>query len=220
MPRRATVLLILLVTFSANVRAQAYADTSGEFVDEESFFHVLIYSAGLLGIFGHDHVVAATNWESSYTINENGDLGITMKIDVASLEIDNESDRAAYSHLAGAEQPSIEAVDSTKENMLGEALLDVMNYPGISVAINGNLESRQIKINLKVKDHEAEIWSDYILECDEGLAKAKGEFRLNHADLGMEPYSAFFGAIGVAEPMDFKYVVVIAMDCDALADTP
>lgn len=213
MIRRATVLLILLVTFSISVQAKEYAHKTGELVTGASFFHVLIYSAGLLGFLGHDHVVAATNWESRYVIDKNGDLRITMKIDVASLEIDKVSDRAIYSHLTEAEQPSIEAVDSTKENMLGEAVLDVMNYPGITVVINGNLQSRQIRINLKVKEHQAETESDYVLECDEGLAKAKGAFRLNHSDLGLQPYSAFFGSIAVAEPMDFKFVVVIASDC-------
>lgn len=215
MTYRTTVLLILLATFSMGVQAKEYAHKTGEFVTGASFFHVLIYSAGLLGFLGHDHVVAATNWESRYEINSSGDLRITMKIDVVSLEIDKASDRAIYPHLAEAEQPSVEVVDSTRENMLGEVVLDVMNYPDITVVINGNLESRQIRINVKVKDHEAETWSDYVLECDEGLAKAKGEFRLNHTDLGLEAYSAFFGSIAVAEPMDFKFVVVIASDCDA-----
>lgn len=219
MTHRATALLILLLTFSLNVQAKEHANKTGELVTKSSFFHVLIYSAGLLGLFGHDHVVAATNWDSRYTIKNNGDLRITVKIDVESLEADNENDRASYSHFAEAGQPSIEAIDSTKENMLGEALLDVANYPDILVTINGNLESRQVKIKLKVKDHEAEIRSDYVLGCDEGRSIAKGEFRLNHADLGLEPYSTFFETIAVAEPMDFKYAAVIASYCDVVDDT-
>jgi hypothetical protein len=37
--------------------------------------------------------------------------------------------------------------------------------------------------------------------------RATGAFELNHADLGMEPFSVMMGALQVGEKLSFSYVV-------------
>ena len=37
--------------------------------------------------------------------------------------------------------------------------------------------------------------------------RAKGEFELNHADLGMQPFSVMMGALQVGEKLSFAYDV-------------
>ena len=37
--------------------------------------------------------------------------------------------------------------------------------------------------------------------------RAKGEFELNHADLGMKPFSVMAGALQVGEKLSFSYDV-------------
>ena len=36
----------------------------------------------------------------------------------------------------------------------------------------------------------------------------RGEFDLNHADLGMQPFTALMGALQVGEKMSFSYHVI------------
>jgi hypothetical protein len=44
-----------------------------------------------------------------------------------------------------------------------------------------------------------------VVEGDE--IKASGEFELNHADLGMKPFSVMLGALQVGEKLTFSYAV-------------
>ena len=37
------------------------------------------------------------------------------------------------------------------------------------------------------------------------VVTASGEFRLTHADLGMEPFSVMMGALAVAPELDFSF---------------
>jgi hypothetical protein len=45
------------------------------------------------------------------------------------------------------------------------------------------------------------------VEIDGDELHAKGEFELNHADLGMQPFSVMMGALQVGEKLSFSYDV-------------
>ena len=212
--------VILISAFLAgSIPPNANSYESGEFIYNESYFHVLIYSAGVLGDLGHDHVIAATNWLGNYEVKNNGDLKIYMKIDVASLEVDDVNNRAKYPYLSKKAQPPGKAIHGTKQNMLSEKILDANNYPYIRTIIVGNIKTQQIKIKLLIKDNKMEMNTNFDLECINGVVKAKGNFQLNHADLGLQPYSVFFGSIQVAEPIDFYFVAAVSSDCKEIINT-
>ena len=42
----------------------------------------------------------------------------------------------------------------------------------------------------------------------DGVVEASGAFELNHADLGMQPFTVMLGALQVAEKMSFSYHIV------------
>jgi len=215
---RSKTIILILAFLSGNIPSNANSYESGEFTYNESYFHVLIYSDGVLKGLGHDHVIAATNWLGNYEIKNNGDLKIYMKIDVASLDVDDVKNRAKHPYLSKKAQPSEKAVHGTKQNMLSKNILDAKNYPYIRTIIVGNINTRQIKIDISIKDHKAEVSTKFDLECANGVVKAKGNFRFNHADLGLRPYSVFFGSIKVAEPIDFYFVAAVSSDCKEITN--
>ena len=45
-----------------------------------------------------------------------------------------------------------------------------------------------------------------------GELRAKGEFELNHADLGMQPFTVMLGALAVGEKLSFSYDIKARRD--------
>lgn len=210
MPVR-TVLLLAILLF---INASAYAESrKGNFIPEQSLFHVLAYSDGLLSGLGHDHVITATKWRGSYEIKNETDLQAFIEVDVQGLVVDTVKDRKMYPHLANKDQPSAEDIAGTKNNMHGRDVLDVRQYPVIQVWIKGDTGTKNMSVRLGLHGQEAETVAQYTSFCENGVLMAKGKFSFSHADFGLDPFAALFGAIKVAEKFDFHFLAATSEKC-------
>jgi len=207
-----SVLFVSILCFIVSF-ASAGDSQNSKAISANSYFHVLVYSDGLLSGLGHDHVIAAHKWQGQYTINDSNNFLAQIQVDAKSLVVDRKTDRAMYPHLAKKEQPSDDDISATKKNMLGKDVLNARQYPTIKVRINGNIKTREMLVRITVAGHEAKAMADYKLVCDSGKTKVKGQFRIHHADLGLTPFSALFGAIRVAKPLVFHFMADTPENC-------
>ena len=195
-----------------------YADNKAtELVRDSSYFHLLIYSAGILRGFSNDSVIAARQWQSDLVMDNGGNLEINLDVDVDSLEVDNEKDRALYDHLANAGQPSPRAVKRTKRIMLGKKVLDVRRYPTVRVQVNVDFNSRNIDVSVEIKGRTARKIVALTLECKDQISRAVGDIHFTHRDFGLRPYSTLLGAIKIAEPLDFHFAAAVPIACKDLS---
>jgi polyisoprenoid-binding protein YceI len=177
----------------------------------QSDVHWLVYKAGALARLGHNHTVAVGNLAGSVLVND-ADLAksqFDLQFAVAELVVD---DPALRSTLGAefASVPTAEDVAGTRTNMLSERVLDGEKHPqiritGLGPAAAGNMQELAVQVQLLGRTVELKVPTEVTLQGD--VLRASGEFELNHADLGMQPFSVMMGALQVGEKLTFSYDV-------------
>jgi hypothetical protein len=129
---------------------------------------------------------------------------------VADLVVD---DPALRSTLGAefASVPTAEDVAGTRTNMLSERVLDGDRHPQIRItgsgpAAAGSVQELAVQVALLGRTVALKVPTEITLEGDS--LRAQGEFELNHADLGMQPFSVMMGALQVGEKLTFSYDVI------------
>jgi hypothetical protein len=69
----------------------------------------------------------------------------------------------------------------------------------------GGEQRLAVKVEMLGRTIDLEVPTEVTI--DGGVLRAKGEFDLNHADLGMKPFSVMGGALQVGEKLSFTYDV-------------
>lgn len=173
--------------------------------------HWLVYSAGTLARLGHNHTIAVGDLGGTVAVNR-ADLPqsrFELEFAVANLVVDDPALRATLGEPFSS-VPSADDIAGTRRNMLGERVLDAENHPRIRIvgpgpAALGQTEELAVRIELLGRTVDLEVPTMVTIEGDE--LKAKGEFEINHADLGMQPFSVMMGALQVGEKLTFAYEV-------------
>lgn len=175
----------------------------------ESDFHWLVYKAGTLSRLGHNHTIATGDLTGSVTVAEGDRSGsrFDLSFSSAKLVID---DPALRSTLGAdfASVPSADDVAGTRTNMLTDKVLDGEKFPGIRVVGTGptTRDGKQVlavQVELLGRMVSLTVPTDVTIDGNE--LRAKGEFELNHSDLGMQPFSVMLGALAVGEKISFSY---------------
>jgi hypothetical protein len=90
-------------------------------------------------------------------------------------------------------------------------VLDGDKFPTIRVNGAGPLGAagaQTFKLKIELLGRTVDLTVPTKVTVTEDRVEASGEFDLNHADLGMQPFTALMGALSVGEKMSFKYHVV------------
>jgi polyisoprenoid-binding protein YceI len=177
----------------------------------ESDVHWLVYKAGTLSRFGHNHTIGVGDLGGNVTVNPR-DLAASrfeLEFSVGRLIVDDPMLRSSL----GAEFASVPTADDiagTKKNMLSDRVLDGEQYPRIRIVGTGPKasEGKQVlaaQVELLGRTIDLTIPTEVTIDGDE--LRAQGEFELNHSDLGMEPFTVMLGALAVGEKLSFSYDV-------------
>jgi hypothetical protein len=167
-----------------------------------------IYRAGALASFGHSHVISIGELNGSVALNS--DLAATewsISFPVAGLVIDDAELRSRY----GEEFESVPSDDDkagTKTNMMTDRVLNGEVYSEIRLTgtgVNGSLASAELPVEIQMLGRTIEQVFPASITIGVDSLTVEGEYRLTHADLGMEPFSAFGGAVAVGDDIDFSY---------------
>ena len=177
-----------------------------------SDIHWLVYKAGALARLGHNHVIAVPSLRGSVVVGAQ-DLSAShfeIVIPVADLTIDDPKLRSGLGEEF-ASVPTEKDIEGTRHNMLTDRVLDGDKFPTIRVNGAGPLGAagaQTFKLKIELLGRTVDLTVPTKVTVTEDRVEASGEFDLNHADLGMQPFTALMGALSVGEKMSFKYHVV------------
>jgi len=177
----------------------------------QSDVHWLVYKAGALARLGHNHVISVPNLSGSVTLNGSELSAATFEIvmPVADLVIDDPKLRSGLGEEF-ASVPSESDIAGTRTNMLSERVLNGEQFPTIRVTGVGpsaGQEPQTLKLAVELLGRTVDLVVPTTIVVDGDRVEASGAFELNHADLGMKPFSVMMGALQVGEKLSFSYRV-------------
>jgi polyisoprenoid-binding protein YceI len=182
-------------------RAAAAAGAAVYAVDPEaSLLTVTVRRAGLMARLGHDHVVASHTL-AGYAAPGLGRADVEFHVD--RLTVDEPQLRRA----AGLDtQPSPQAVEGTRNNMLGP-VLDAQRYPvvGLHAERSGHGPLR-VAVTLHGVTRSLEVPA--AVQVDATVVVADGTARLKQTDFGITPFSVGGGLLAVDDELLVRYHIV------------
>jgi polyisoprenoid-binding protein YceI len=182
---------------------------------DASELRVLVYRAGPLAGFGHNHVIVTRALSGHVLLADARHASaVRLEFPVASLVVDEPAARRA-------EGPAFEGVippddvAATRNNMLGPELLDADNYPTIrieSTALEGTLPNVTIAARVALKGRQYPLAVPVSINTFEGGLVAVGRLRLAHSALGLEPFTVALGSLRVADELQVRFSIVARTD--------
>ena len=178
---------------------------------EQSELRVLVYRAGPMARFGHNHVMvnrALKGWvniENAQTAS-----AFSLTIPVADFVVDDAQSRGEEGPDFPGEIPD-DAKSGTLHNMLSAALLDAAEYPVIavdSVGVAGTQGELTATLTIRVAGHESKIDAPFTLESDPQRLSATGSLELRQSAIGLTPFSLTLGALQVQDMVQLKFKIV------------
>ncbi|HET7395213.1 MAG TPA: YceI family protein [Gammaproteobacteria bacterium] len=179
----------------------------------DSEIRFLVYRAGPLAAFGHNHVIHAATIHGNIYLNPDFALsGFAFTLPVNDFRVDEPAQRAAEGPDF-ASQPSDAAISGTRHNMLGALLLDAVRYPEItvrSVRVTGSQTSPIVtaRITLHGVQHDLEV--PVAVSGTGPRLIVSGKFQIKQSDFGITPFSILGGGLQVADvvKVDFRIMAV------------
>ncbi|MGH8193308.1 MAG: YceI family protein [Woeseiaceae bacterium] len=177
----------------------------------ESELAVLVFRAGALGRFAHNHVISSNGITGTVLVGDTpADSSLDLTLNVDSLEVDDPEARAdAGSVFEGTVDEK--DIEGTRGNMLSDKLLDADRYKEIRIVssgISGEFSDMTVdaQITIKGEQHNVELPVNAIVYGDRIVATGRTD--ISHSELGLSPFTAGFGTLSVAEDMTFRYRIV------------
>lgn len=186
-------------------------------VDEaQSELRILVFRAGPLAHFGHNHVMVNRTIRGAVSVADVPDSpAFWLSVPAAAFVVDDAQARAEEGADFAAAVPD-DARSGTLQNMLGAAVLDAAEFPSITVKSlrvsaaqdAANPGAMTAAVTVGVAGHESTIDVPFTLQSEPGRLSATGRVELRQTDLGLTPYSLMLGALQVQDAMTVKFKIV------------
>lgn len=175
----------------------------------------LVYRAGPLASFGHNHVIRATQMQGDiYLGHDLQHSGFTLTLLVKGFQIDSPEARAVEGPDF-AKQPSAQAIQGTYNNMLGAGELDAAAYPDIrirSVGFAGPEWGPDATVRIELHGVQRDLTMPVALEHCGNQLIASGTFQIKQTDFGIRPFSILGGGLQVADTVKVRFHLVAQQD--------
>ncbi len=183
---------------------------------------MLVYRAGALARFGHNHVIVNRAVRGSVNVADGtgaaapaGGSSFSLTVPVAGFVVDDAQARREEGPDFAAAVPD-DARTGTLHNMLGTAVLDADEFPeilvsGVEVAASPGVSGTgkmTAAVAFTVAGHESKIEVPFELQIDAAHLSANGTLELRQSALGLTPYSLMLGALQVQDTMTLKFKIV------------
>jgi hypothetical protein len=179
-----------------------------EVVQSESEVRVLVYRGGLLGAFGHNHVISTTDIGGRIEIREHpATSSVWLTIAVAGLEVDIDELRRQEGKPF-KKTVSDKNKQGTQANMLGSKLLDSANFSSIDIRSrywSGELPDVLVKSEVTVRGQTNILEFPATVSAGDEQIIVTGSFVVTHGQLGLTPFKALLGGIRVRDQMEMKF---------------
>lgn len=180
-------------------------------VPSRSKLTIKVFRAGALATLGHNHVIVSHELDGFvYLADDMSKARADLFVPVTSFVIDDAAERAA----AGADfttQPSPSDIEGTRANMSGPKLLDAQQWPFVVVHVapmHVGTDSTQVQLSITVRDETATVPVDARWKRTGNELTIESAFKIDHATLGLTPFSALGGALRVADQIDIAVSIV------------
>jgi polyisoprenoid-binding protein YceI len=204
--------MVLLAAWLVGGAASAQEASQRYVVDPaHSDVHWLVYKAGALARLGHNHTIAIGDLRGNVAV-DTADLASSrfeLEFSVANLVVDDPALRSTLGEDF-ASVPTADDVAGTQRNMLSDRVLDGEKYPRIRIVGTGPLTQdgkQALTVSVQMLGRTVDLTVPTEITIDGEQLRAAGAFELNHADLGMQPFSVMMGALQVGEKLSFSYAV-------------
>ena len=167
---------------------------------EASLLAVTVRRAGLMARLGHDHVVAVRTL-AGHVAPGLGRADLAFRVDQMSVD-----EPQLLGEAGIARQPSPEAVEGTRKNMLGP-VLEAQRYPLVRLQVQG-LAGGQLRVDVTLHGATRRLALPATVQVDAGQVSASGMAKLKQTDFGVTPFSVGGGLLSVQDELEVRYRIV------------
>ena len=166
---------------------------------------VRVYRDGPMQKLGHDHLITSDGLVGHHRARRaaHGDP-LRTALPLESLVVDDEAARAAAGGVFAAPVPQKDR-DATRHNMLGAKLLDAASQDTMRLtaeSLTGGPGHSRREVRVSLAGRESVVAAPFSVTIEGDRLKAHADFRLTHADLGLEPFTVALGALRVRDDFD------------------
>jgi YceI-like domain len=183
------------------------ADVPRFLVDPEaSEIRLLVYRAGPLARFGHNHVISGKVRGEILAGERAADSGFRLEIPVESFIVDPHAARAEEGEDFATEV-SEEARQATRDNMLGKDVLDTTSRPIIeidSVALVGPRWNPTVLARATLRGTTRDLRFPAAVIQQEDRLTVVASFRIHQSDFDLSPFTALGGGLQVRDAIDIR----------------
>jgi hypothetical protein len=165
-----------------------------------SLVAVTVRRAGLMGRLGHDHVVASHTL-AGYVAPGAGCADVSFRVDQMTVD-----EPQLLRDADIATQPSPQAVEGTRKNMLGP-VLEAQRHPVVTLHAQRQADGR-LRVAVTLHGVTRRLESPATVQVDAGQVTASGTARLKQTDFGITPFSVGGGLLAVDDELGVRYHIV------------
>jgi polyisoprenoid-binding protein YceI len=165
----------------------------------------LLLKTGRTGLgrrVGHDLTIEATRWQADVVVNnaDPGQSSVTVTIEVDSLEVREGT---------GGLKPLTDADRADIKTTIGEKILSTAEHPVImfrSSKVTGTADSFQASGDLTIMGQARPITVSGGIHA----GRVRGHATVTQSRWGIEPYSAFAGALRLADDVRIEFDLAVS----------
>ena len=177
---------------------------------EASEIRLLVYRAGPLARFGHNHVISGRVRGEIRAGERAADSGFRLEIPVESFVVDPPAARAEEGEEFASEV-SEQARQATRDNMLGKDVLDSASRPLIaidSIALAGPRWNPTVLARATLHGATRDLRFPAAVMQQGDLLTVVASFRVRQSDFDLTPFTALGGGLQVRDPIDIRLSLV------------
>jgi hypothetical protein len=167
----------------------------------QSLIAVTVRRGGVLARLGHDHVVASRAITGTVAPAQNR-ADFQFRLDQMTV------DEAGLRAIAGLEkQPSPEAIEGTRTNMLTK-VLDAERYPIVAIHAERVAPGQPLQVAITLHGVTRRLAIPVDLREENGIVTVSGTVNLKQTDFDLVPFSVMAGAMAVLDQMELRFTLV------------
>jgi polyisoprenoid-binding protein YceI len=177
---------------------------------EASEIRLLVFRAGPLARFGHNHVISGRVHGEIRAGERAAESGFRLEIPIESFVVDARAARVEEGEEFASEV-SEEARQATRDNMLGKEILDAARQPLIeisSIALVGPRWNPTVLARATLHGATRDLRFSAAVTQQGNLLTVVASFRVRQSDFDLAPFTMLGGGIQVRDAIDIRLRLV------------
>ncbi|MBL38331.1 MAG: hypothetical protein CMP07_07965 [Xanthomonadales bacterium] len=164
---------------------------------------------GAMARLGHSHIIGGSVLSGMVVLGDgHRSARLDLRLDASALEVDRPQWRAEAGLKAELDEA---AISGTRDNMLGERVLDAKRHPEIairSIGVEGPAWLPDVTVRIRVRGQVREVVVPVAVKLAGTRLTASGMLDLLQSDFGIEPFSTAGGALRVSDRMRIRFRII------------